>query len=273
MYRIIACDLDETLLNKHGKVSTENKKAIQAACQAGVKFVPTTGRGFKTVQQTLIELGLVDKIGEYIISFNGGAITENKGNRLIDFSGLTYSIINQLFQIGLQHDVGMHVYTLDNVYVYALDQDELNYLNTRISGFVTLTEPDISFLQNQPLAKIIYKNTNKSYLQQIEKTVTTCLGDKLSISYSSHRYIEFNQKGVDKGTALLKLARLLNINPEETIAIGDNSNDLTMIKAAGLGISVNNAIDELKAISGYVCQSDNENHAIAEAIEKFILTK
>ena len=85
MYKLIACDLDETLLNSENKVSQKNIEAIKKADAQGVKFVLATGRGYATVQGTLEEIGLKDKKDEYVISFNGGAVTENKANQLLHF--------------------------------------------------------------------------------------------------------------------------------------------------------------------------------------------
>lgn len=85
MYKIIACDLDETVLSDNRSISKENIEAIQKAHKLGVKFVPATGSGFNTVGDTLKELGLYDLENEYVISYNGDTITENKGNRLIHF--------------------------------------------------------------------------------------------------------------------------------------------------------------------------------------------
>ena len=75
MYKIIACDLDETLLSDDRSISKENIEAIQKAKELGVKFVPATGRGYNTVDGTLKELGLYDLENEYVISYNGGAIS------------------------------------------------------------------------------------------------------------------------------------------------------------------------------------------------------
>ena len=82
MYKIIACDLDETLLSDDRTISKDNVEAIEKAKELGVKFVPATGRGFNTVGGTLKDLGLYDLENEYVISYNGGAITENKGSKL-----------------------------------------------------------------------------------------------------------------------------------------------------------------------------------------------
>src|SRR5699024_12049066 len=96
IYKIIACDLDETLLSADTHVSVENREAIQKAVAHGVKFVPATGRGYVSVQNTLKEIGLEQAANEYVISFNGASITENKNNRVLYFDGLPNEIADRL---------------------------------------------------------------------------------------------------------------------------------------------------------------------------------
>ena len=87
-YKLIVSDLDETLLNDDHHVGQRNQNVIlKARKEHGIKFVPATGRGFMQIQTELKELGLNDLENEYVISFNGGALTENKDNRLIEFKG------------------------------------------------------------------------------------------------------------------------------------------------------------------------------------------
>ena len=83
MYKLIASDMDETLLNDHHEICQRNIDLILKAKEKGVKFVPATGRGFMSIQNDLKTLGLYDEADEYVISFNGGALTENKNNRLM----------------------------------------------------------------------------------------------------------------------------------------------------------------------------------------------
>ncbi len=270
MYRLIACDLDETLLTTEKKISSKNIAAVKKARQKGVHFVPATGRGFVSIQNTLEKLELLDKKNEYVISFNGGAITENKENLLIDSNLMSFQLIKKLFQVGTKYSVCIHIYTLNKLYVYLLNDPEEEYLN-RTMRYKQLNTPSIDFLQQAPLTKILFMNLEKSYLEQIERSLAPDLKSKVDISYSSNRYIEFNPKGVNKGAALLKLASFLKIAPEETIAIGDNSNDATMLLAAGLGVSVQNGIREIKASADYICENNHDQDAVAEVIEKFVL--
>lgn len=93
----------------------------------------------------------------------------------------------------------------------------------------------------------------------------------MDVSYSSNRYIEFNHKGVNKGAGLKKLADLLHIDIQDTIAIGDNYNDLSMIKDAGLGVGVQNAAPGIKPDCDYITTATCEEGAVCEVIEKFVL--
>ena len=250
MYKIVACDLDETLLSDDRTISKENIEAIQKAKELGVKFVPATGRGFNTVGGTLKDLGLYDLENEYVISYNGGAITENKGSKLLHFEGISFEKASELYKRGLDYDVCIHVYTKDMVYAYKYD--------------------NIDFLKGQEIVKVLYMNTDYQYLKGIENDLKEITSD-LDVSYSSNRYIEFNHQGVNKGQGLKKLAELLHVDIKDTIAIGDNFNDLSMIKVAGLGVGVQNTVEEMKKECDIITKATNNRGAIAEVINKHIL--
>lgn len=268
-YRIIACDLDETLLGPDRHVSPENRDAIRKARERGVRFVPATGRGFTSVQGILRELDLYDRPGEYVLSYNGGAITENRGNRILHFEGLTFEKTQALFQRGLAYGLCMHVYTQDTVYVYNFSKDEEAFLRGRME-VVLPEENSIDFLRGQPLGKILYNSTDMDLLNRIEGELSDLTGD-LEVSYSSARYLEFNPRGVSKGAGLLRLAKLLGVDPRETIAIGDNFNDRSMLRAAGLGVGVANVVEAVKPDCDYITEAAYDQSAVAEVIEKFIL--
>jgi len=271
MYKLIASDLDETLLDDHKQVSIKNINAIRKARELGIKFVPSTGRGYTTIQNVLKALDLFDTANEYTISFNGGMITENFRNNVIDFHGLSFDTIHTLFQFGVKKAVGIQIYTKTNVYAFRFSEEERAYLKSLADACIVFNEPDISFLKEEPLVKILFQNTDRSYLQSIEDELSDLIDIPLAISYSSNRYLEFNQDGVNKGSAVLKLASLLNIDREEVLGIGDNHNDLSLIQEAGLGICVNNAAAAVKEHADYICKANHNESAIAEVIEKFIL--
>ena len=269
MYKLIACDLDETLYGNDRTIPARNVEAIKRASELGGKFIPATGRGYNSVRETLVDLGLLDKEGEYVISYNGGAITENKGNRLLHFQGLPFEEAEELYRRGLNYDVCIHVYTREMVYAYNITQEEIARLSKRMQ-VTEVFDRDLQFLAGQDIAKVLYENRDFDYLKKIEEELKDITGN-MDVSFSSNRYIELNSKGVTKGAGLRFVAEMLGIKREETIAIGDNFNDLSMIQEAGLGVGVQNTIQGMRQYCDYITEATNDEGGVGEVIEKFIL--
>ena len=272
MYKIIVCDLDETLISRDRTISPENVKAIKAATKAGVKFVPATGRGYNSVHNTLQELGLDQQPGQYTISYNGGAITENKDEKLLYFQGITFEEAEAIYQRGLQYDhICIHIYTPDQVWVRNFYPEEIEYLASR-QPCTEIFNDDIEFLRGKEIVKAIYMNTDYDYLKRIEGEIADLTGN-MDVSYSSNRYMEINRKGVSKGSGLQRLCDILHVDIKDTIAIGDNFNDLSMIKAAGLGVGVANTIEQMKKECDVITENDCDHSAVAEVINQFIFNQ
>lgn len=269
MYKIIACDLDETLLTKEKNIAEKDLNAIKKARALGVKFVPATGRGYRSVGNTLKQIETFGEKDEYVISFNGGAITENFDERVLSFGGLQFDLANELYKRGVKFGVCMHIYTKGIVYVYNYNDEDRKYVQGRME-IEEIFDHDLEFLRKQEIVKILYADTNIPHLNELEKSVSD-ITSNADVSYSSNRYLEFNAKGINKGFGLLKLADLLGVDHKDTIAIGDDLNDLAMIKVAGLGVCVANGNPKLKESSGYITKATNNEGAVAEVIEKFIL--
>ena len=174
-----------------------------------------------------------------------------------------------IFDAGLGYDVCTHIYTDDTVYIYNINEGEEKFLWHRMD-YIPIKKEEIHMFADKPLAKILFQNTNVRYLEKIAKDLEPITGDTF-VSYSSNRYLEFNQQGVNKGQGLLSLAEILGVDPKDTIAIGDNDNDLTMIQAAGLGCCVSNATEAVKKNSDYIAEADCDEGGVAEIIEKFVL--
>lgn len=268
MYKIIACDLDETLLNSQHEVSPRDIESIGKATEAGIKFVLASGRGFTSMFPLMKQLGLYDRAEEYTISFNGAVITENKNNRILFYDGLSWAKASQLFEFGLQQDLCVHVYTADTVFIHNYIDAERQYVEGRMP-IVEHFEPDIEHLRDVPITKVLYMDPDLEKLKRLEPVMQPLL-DEVQVSYSSNRYMEFNHVGVDKGTGLRHLAQLLNVNIEDTIAVGDHLNDLAMIEAAGLGVAVDNAVPEVKQASQLVLHSTNDEDPMTELIGKLL---
>ncbi len=270
MYRMILSDLDETLLVNH-HVPDFNREAVQKLSDKNVKFVPATGRAFNMIREILQELGTYEKENEYAICFNGGLIVENKNERILRFQGLSYEKAKKMFDLAEKFDVCVLIFTLDYCYIFRADPDEVERKTLQKAPFRVIDEYDMSFLKEDKIAKILFERRDMDYLKSIEKQLQPLIQDEYAISYSSHRYIEFNAPGISKGNALLWLSDYLGIRQEETIAIGDNYNDVAMIQNAGLGVCVSSATPDIQAIADYVTSVDYDQGAVKEVIEKFIM--
>lgn len=273
MYKLIACDLDETLLADDKKISAQNLAAIKAAIAGGVYFVPNTGRSYLTVQKNLQQLGLEQKKDQYVISYNGGAIVENFHNRILQTQAMPFAIVERLFKIGIQHGYCIHVYTLNHLYIWNLSAAEIGYITGRVNNWIECDSYDLGFLKNTKLIKIIYYVSAEEQRQRLRKQIQASFSYPMNITFSSDRYIEFNSIRADKGQAVTKLGKHLGIKPNEIIAIGDNGNDLPMIEQAGLGVCVANGKNFVKQVANYITTADNNHSAVAEVVKKFILNK
>lgn len=269
MYKMILSDLDETLLVNH-HVPKVNQEAIFKAKEKGVKFVPATGRAFNMIGEILQEIDNYQKEDEYSICFNGGLIVENKDAKILSFQGLPFDLAKEMFEMGKNFDVCVMIFTLDCCYIFNADPDEVERKTVQKARFEVIDEYNMDFLKDNHIAKLLYEKRDMDYLKGIEKQIQSHVEGRLAVSYSSYRYLEFNPIGVSKGAALKWLADYLHMDIQETIAIGDNYNDTSMIKAAGLGVCVSSATEDIQAMSNYVTKADYDQGAVAEVIEKFV---
>ncbi len=270
-YKVIASDMDETLLNDQHVICQRNIDLIKKAKEKGVKFVPATGRGFMSIQRDLKLLGLYDVEKEYVLSFNGGALTENKNNQLLYFEGLSFEKTKEIFEFGLHQDVCQHIYTKDKVYVFNLSESEAQRIHDQKVECEIMEENSMDFLKDVPISKILYQNVDVPYLMSLEPQMQDIVKGTCAVSYSSNRYMEFNKIGVDKGQGLKHLAEIIGVDLSECIAVGDNYNDLPMLKVAGLSVAAANAVDDVKKACDIVTEADNNQGVIAEIVERFIL--
>lgn len=269
-YKIIACDMDETLLSSDATICQRNIDAIKKAIAKGVKFVPCTGRGFRSIEGVLKTLDLYDQAGQYVIGFNGASITENKGSRSLFWDPIPFDLADQLFRHCCTYGQCMHIYTRDVVYITNITPDEDAFLHGRM-GYVPVETESLDFIRGkEEVCKLIVTNTDYDYLQRVHAELQPLLGD-ITVSFSSNRYIEFMHQGVNKGAGLHKLADLLGVPYEETLAIGDNINDTDMLKAAGLSVGVHNLNPIIRPYCDVVTDATNDEGAVAEAIEKYVL--
>lgn len=262
--RLLAMDLDETLLGSDKHVSKENREALAKARAAGIHTVIATGRPWFSFRQTLQEIGTDNLEDEYSISLNGGAIVANSSGDPVYVKGLPYERIAELFEKGRKYPAAVHVNTLDQAYGWNLSEDERAFLKGRLP-IIELEAPDLQPYQKETFVKILFGSLDPNILHSIKEDLGKD-ADDLDVSFSSGRYVEFNARGVTKGSGLKALADLLGLDLLECAAIGDHMNDLAMIEEAGLGIAVANAVDPIKEVADYITAADHNHGAIAEAV-------
>ena len=237
MYKLIAIDMDGTLLREDKTVSERTKSAIKAAKERGVQVVIATGRPIDGVTRYLEEL---DMYGEdnYVLTYNGGLVLKTKGRQVISQIALTGADLHTEVEANIN---GIRI----NINDYSNIEDDHSIIKVMM-----IDEPDVLQKAIDNLPKEVY--------------------DKYTVVRSAPYFLEFLNKAVNKGTGVELLAKHLNIKQEEIMTFGDAGNDLDMIVYAGMGVAMENAFEEVKEAANYITDS-NENDGVAKAIEKFVL--
>lgn len=269
MYQLVAIDLDETLYNDKHEVCIRNLQAIQKAKALGVKIVPCSGRTPGLLKDLYSTLG-IDNDDEYSILGNGSIVISNGTEEVLHCEPLSFKKAKELFEWGKQHDIPVELYTAKKAFFFNVDEQE-KALAKFVGNIDVLKYEDFSNVEGLEILKVIYLVREEERRVEVATLLQEVCEGEVTISFSSDRYVELNRHGIHKGLGLEALAKHLGIPIEETMAIGDNSNDLDLLKTAGLSIAMQNAIPALKDIADYVCESDNNQGGVGEAIEKFIL--
>lgn len=276
-YKLVCIDMDGTLLDKEHNISEDNKNALKEANDLGVKIALTTGRLFVSAKYYSDFIG----IKAPIIASNGAYIREKDSEDVIYQSSLTREEALIIADIIKKYNIR----TCYNTYNTVIHDIELKsdhaykIMNKNISKenrvkFDLVEDFKTCLLSNkydnQLLKAICIEEVDKEKLLKAKEEFIKL--DRFEVVSSWDNNFEIMKKNTNKGNAVCKLAEILGIRREEVICIGDSENDLSMIKYAGLGIAMGNAIDLLKEEASYITDS-NINSGVAKAINKFILNK
>ena len=267
-YRMIFTDLDDTLLNDSKKVSDIDKKAIFDVQKHGVKFILASGRPTFAMRDLACELEL-EKYGGYLLSFNGSIITDCKSGKNIFEAGLTPEDLHLMYDYSKKFNTHILTYHGDEI----ISETESEYIDVEV-GLTKMHHnvvPDFKKEVTYPAVKCMLL-AEPSYLKEVEKKLKAECGDRYTIAISKPFFLEITKKDMDKGKSLIRLAEILNIPIDETIAVGDSFNDLPMLKTAGLAACVANAKDEIKEVCGFISKSNNDG-GMAYLINTLILNK
>jgi len=266
MYKLIALDMDGTLLNGENKISSANYNAIQKARENGVKVVLASGRPLLGFKRYLEELNLISE-NEYAVAFNGALVQSSEGTEIISKTTLTVEDYKYLYKLSKELEVDIDAITESKVISpkdneYTRRESKLNHIPIEI---IPVEDVDTS----TTIVKVMFIG-EPELIAEIIKNMPDEVSSKYSIVRSAPFYLEFLDKSVNKGVGIAALAEKLNIKQEEVICIGDAGNDIHMIKYAGLGVAMGNAFPEVKKIANFITKT-NEQDGVAYIINKFIL--
>ncbi len=275
MYKIVAFDLDETLFNDDHVICKRNIDAIRKGLDMGVKMVPCSGRGIGCLGSLLSDLNIETK-DQFSILGNGAIVVNNTNDHILHCDQVEFNIVKKLIEFASKIGINVQVFTPDELFLYFTDEEEKQRAiafhcedgPTKLS-FVDHLDTDI--LKDKIVYKILFQKPDMDYLKGVAKEIEAFSENKLTITFSSNRYIEINSFGTTKGGGLKLLSKHLGVNISETVGIGDNFNDFALVAEAGLGCVVKNAVTPLKEIATYICDADNNEGGVAEVIEKFII--
>lgn len=262
MYKLVAADMDGTLLNEKHVLNKKTIEAIQKIKKLGIKLVLVSGRGFNKLKPFEDQLNIHD----FAICLNG--VNLYKGKKLIS---------GQYMEDDVLYDV-LSICEKDEVYPILFGDDEGVYVDKIIKDYSSI-EPYIGevkavgklseFCRKNKIYKItVYGKHEK--LVKVENEIRNRFKNNINVYFSLPQYLEVFSIKADKGKMLRKVAEHCNIKKEEIIAFGDWDNDIPMLKYAGLGIAMNNGSKATKEAAEYITKSNVEN-GVAYALEKFIL--
>lgn len=268
MYKLIALDMDGTLLNEEKIVTERTKKAIKAARDKGVTVVLATGRPIDGVTRYLEELDMYTD-NDYVLSYNGGLVLKTKNKEVVCKLGLIGEDVKYLYELSKRLGVNIHAFSEKNGLVTPKNS---KYTEVEASiNNITVNEINFDNIENDESFIKIMMIDEPEILQKAIDNLPEEVYEKYTVVRSAPFFLEFLNKEVNKGVGVEMLAKHLGVKREEVITMGDAGNDLHMIEYAGMGIAMGNAFDEVKEAANYITDSNNED-GVAKAIEKFVLS-
>ena len=292
MYKLVAIDLDGTLLDSYGQISDRNKNAIKNAINKGTKIVLASGRGAMSVQNFGNEIGA----NEYAICGNGAMIYEFDTENIIYEQFLSKEKVLQLIKICEENSIYYSVYTENSIIAKSLNYNVMFYNHENANKpdnkktNIYLTNDVYNYVLNRKevdYTKITICDDNNIIFNSIIKKLRSIKEiDVLDVGHMTRKlmkmgtdvysieyyYTEITNENTTKWNAIEFLIEKLGIKKEEVIAIGDNVNDQTMLENAGLGVAMANSAPYIQQMGKIVTDSNNED-GVAKVIEKYILSE
>lgn len=273
IYKLFVADMDGTLLNDNKEISEKDIQTIKKLQGSGIKFAVATGRHDSMIKSYLKHLDLRVPV----ISCNGAMVREPFSDQVFLAQALPKEQCLQVIDTCKQWGAIFHIYGHETIYGESLSHKMLYYhnLNKRLPAdeqIKLLVVPDCRDIVNkgpEPLYKFLILADESRRLSSVIEQLSRL--DGLNVTWSGPMLCDVMKNGITKAYALQRLAEGLGIKREEIAAIGDQHNDIDLIEYAGLGIAVANAEDALRVKADAETTATNNEHAVSEAIENFLL--
>ncbi len=267
MFKLIASDLDGTLLKNDKTISQYSVSVLKSAAQAGVSFVICTGRMYDSLKNILPVLPFC----RYAITCMGAEIYDNFEKKRIYSRPMEHEYAEALISYALKNDIHMHLYIDDIVYTSRLDQYSDLYFKTTTSMGRLIKGDIFTLIQGKDIAKILYMGPPEEIARH-SRNINALLGDRINNVSSNPMFAEFASRTAGKDTALKALCAQLSVKMDELIVFGDSGNDIAMLKNTGFSCAVANAWEEAKNAANILVES-NENDGVAKTVRRLILER
>lgn len=265
--KLVAVDIDGTLITSNHKITPEVYEAIQEAKKSGVKVVITTGRPIAGVKTLLNDLNLTDP-NDYVITFNGALVQDTATGQDLTKDTLTYEDYLEIEFLARKLGVHMHAITKDGIYTSNRNIGKYTvHEATLVNMPIFYRTPEE--MSDKEIVKMMFID-DANILDKAIQHIPQHFFDKYNLVKSQPFYLEILNKKASKGTAVQNLAKKLGLTMDETMAIGDEENDRAMLEVVGTPVVMENGNPELKKIAKYITKSNDES-GVAYALRKWVL--
>lgn len=264
--RLLALDLDDTLLNRDHRISPANRRALEAAEEAGVHVVLASGRPPAGMWPFARELGM-DRREGFLLCYNGASILDTLTGRETWGCRLDTGLAGEIWDLCASLGQALQTYTPDRILVS--EDNHWTRRDTELTGIPArvCTREEFTAL---PLVKILIP-AEPAALEPVISAVKKDFAGRVNCFTSKPYFFEILPLEADKGLALAHLADVLDIPRESVMAMGDAMNDLGMVEWAGMGVAMANARPEVKAAARWTTTRSHQDDGVAEAVERWIL--